>query len=39
MNSLIIPVYKNAESIPQLIDVLKDVNERVSDLEVVFVIF
>lgn len=38
MNSLIIPVYKNAESIPQLIEVLKEVSERVSDLEVVFVV-
>lgn len=38
MNSLIIPVYKNAESIPQLIDVLKEISERVSDLEVVFVV-
>jgi glycosyltransferase involved in cell wall biosynthesis len=39
MYSIVIPVYKNEASIPELIDVLKNLNERLDrKLEVVFVI-
>ena len=38
MNSLIVPVYKNAESVPALIATLQALGERVADLEVVFVV-
>lgn len=39
MLSLIIPVYKNSESIPSLLTALTDINEKVNgDLEVVFVV-
>ena len=38
MNSLIIPVYKNAENIPSLIHALKKLNGEIENLEVVFVV-
>lgn len=38
MNSLIIPVYKNAENIPSLLAALKYLNEQIAGLEVVFVV-
>lgn len=38
MNSLIIPLYKNEENIPSLIVALKDLNLKISDLEVIFVV-
>lgn len=38
MNSLIIPVYKNAENIPSLLTALKNLDREISDLEIVFVV-
>jgi len=38
LNSLIIPVYKNEEEIPKLLDVLSTLNTKIKDLEVVFVV-
>lgn len=38
MNSLIIPVYKNADNIPSLIVALRELNHKIADLEVVFVV-
>ncbi|MDB6062785.1 MAG: glycosyltransferase [Verrucomicrobiaceae bacterium] len=38
MNSLIIPVYKNAENIPSLLAALRILDTRIADLEVVFVV-
>ena len=38
MNSLIVPVYKNAENIPALIVALQELNRQISNLEVVFVV-
>jgi len=38
MNSLIIPVYKNSENIPSLIEALKELDQQISNLEVVFVV-
>jgi glycosyltransferase involved in cell wall biosynthesis len=38
MNSLIIPVYKNAENIPLLLAALKELDRQVAHLEVVFVV-
>ena len=38
MNSLIIPVYKNAENIPALLAALKELNRQISNLEVIFVV-
>ena len=38
MNSLIIPVYKNAENIPSLLLALQDLNQQIAGLEVVFVV-
>jgi len=38
MNSLIIPVYKNAENIPSLIAALSQINLQINELEVVFVV-
>lgn len=38
MNSLIIPVYKNAENIRPLLDALSDLNRNTVDLEVIFVV-
>jgi len=37
-HSLIIPVYKNEENIPSLLQALSDLNEKISDFEVVFVV-
>jgi glycosyltransferase involved in cell wall biosynthesis len=38
MNSLIIPVYKNAENIPSLLAALKELDQQIAQLEVVFVV-
>jgi len=38
MNSLVIPVYRNAASIPALLDALRKLARDVADLEVVFVV-
>lgn len=38
MNSLIIPVYRNAENIPSLLVALKDLDRLITNLEVVFVV-
>lgn len=38
MNSLIIPVYKNAENIPLLLLALQELNRQIASLEVVFVV-
>ena len=38
MNSLVIPVYKNAENIPSLIAALKELDREIASLEVVFVV-
>lgn len=38
MNSLIIPVYKNEESIVSLLNTLNYINSKISELEVIFVI-
>ena len=38
MNSLIVPVYNNAENIPALIVALQELNRQISNLEVVFVV-
>jgi len=38
MNSLIIPVYKNEENIPDLLEALISLNKQVSNLEVVFIV-
>jgi polyisoprenyl-phosphate glycosyltransferase len=38
MNSLIIPVYKNAENIPSLLDALTQINKEINELELVFVV-
>jgi glycosyltransferase involved in cell wall biosynthesis len=38
MNSLIIPVYKNEENIPHLLQALKSLDQQVSNLEIVFVV-
>jgi glycosyltransferase involved in cell wall biosynthesis len=38
MNSLIIPVYKNAENIPSLLATLKELDRQIANLEVVFVV-
>lgn len=38
MNSIVIPVYKNAESIQPLITALKTLNEQIPNLEVIFVV-
>lgn len=38
MNSLIVPVYKNAENIPSLISELKELDCQIANLEVVFVV-
>lgn len=38
MNSLIIPIYKNAENIPHLLDDLKILNKKINNLETVFVV-
>ncbi len=38
MNSIVIPVYKNEENIPHLLTSLEELNEKIDDLEVVFVV-
>lgn len=38
MNSLVIPVYKNEENIPFLLEALRELDSRIENLEVVFVV-
>ncbi len=38
MNSLIIPIYKNAENISSLLSALKELNQQITNLEVIFVV-
>jgi len=38
IHSLIIPVYKNEENIPFLLDALKELHQKISNFEVVFVV-
>jgi len=38
VHSLIIPVYKNEENIPFLLDALKELHQKISNFEVVFVV-